>query len=173
MKITISVVLFSFLIVGCADGKFHRESIANGPCGLSIDGYTYTMVRYGDGKISIKPRSNIRANSEWRFYLKPIDKLGGPAYRDSTVTVEGKSPGDLVLDPATNTLVPYVMPGPPPPNDNWLSASGTFNTGASGPRRQPYISTCVPADVKELQEWYYTVTIENVGSVDPRGRVED
>jgi hypothetical protein len=171
MRIMISVLVFSVLLAGCVNGKFHRKSITGGACPGTVDGYTYTLVTYGNGKIIVIPLSNIRANSEWRFYLYPLDNLGGrTAYGNSTVTIDGKAAGGNVLLTGAPSLAPYVLPSPPL-DDNWLSAAGTFNT-ATGTGSKRYITACVHPDVQENQEWQFLVNIDDVGQVDPRGKVE-
>lgn len=178
MKIIISVLVFSVLLTGCVNGRFHKSSITSAACGGPVDGYTYTLVTYGNGTLIVIPVSKVHKNTEWRFYLYPIDKLGGPsAYGDSTVTIVGKAAGDAVLDPTGTTLVPYAFPLPTPGvGNNWINASGIFNSGAvnsaEGTGRKRYIATCVPTDVQKDQEWHFQVTIDDVGEVDPRGRIE-
>lgn len=170
MKKTISLFLLSVVLTGCVNGKFHRKTISSGPCG-PVAGYTYTLITYGNGTVIVIPLSKIRANTEWRFYLYPLKKLGGSdAYGNSMVTIKGKNASDNVLVSGARTLSPYVIPSPPA-NDSWLSASGTFNS-ASGTGRKRYITACVDPDVQPGQEWQYLVTIEDVGEVDPRGHVE-
>lgn len=170
MRMMISVLVFSVLLAGCVNGKFHKESITGGPCG-TVNGYTYTLVTYGNGTIAVIPLSKIKAKTEWRFYLYPLDKQGGStAYGDSTVTIDGKAAGDDVLRTGATSLAPYVLPTPPL-NDNWLSATGTFNT-ATGTGSKRYITACVDPGVEVDQEWQFLVTIDDVGQVDPRGKVE-
>lgn len=170
MRTVIQVLVFSVLLTGCVNGKFHRKSITGGPCG-TVDGYTYTLVTYGNGTIVVIPLSKIRANTEWRFYLYPVGDLGGSAaYGNSTVTIDGKAAATNVLTGSSTALSPYTLPSPPA-NDNWLSATGKFNT-ASGTGKKRYITACVHPDVQVGQEWQYMVTIDDVGQVDPRGHVE-
>ena len=171
MRMMISVLVFSVLLAGCVNGKFHKESITGGACAGTVNGYTHTLVAYGNGKIVVIPLSRIRANTEWRFYLYPLDKQGGSAaYGDSMVTIDGKAAGDDVLRTGATSLAPYVLPTPPS-DDDWLEASGTFNS-ATGTGSKRYITVCVDADVEVDQEWQYLVTIDDVGQVDPHGKVE-
>jgi hypothetical protein len=170
MRRIISAFVLAVLFAGCAsDGKFHKSDITTGPCAPAV-GYTYTGIAYGDSKLVVIPLSTIKANTEWRFYLLPIDSLGGKTvYGDSTVTIDGKLVGLESLD-NSGALTPYVLPTPPPLNDDWLAASGTYNT-AFVDRNKRYLVACVPADVQIDQEWRYLVEIDNVGEVDPRGHV--
>ncbi len=172
MSRIMSILVFSVLMTGCANGKFNTLSITGGACPGTVSGYTFTYVAYGTGALNVIPISNIRANTEWRFYLKPIDKLGGALYRAKTVTVAGKPVGSLVPNSTDTALVPYAYPGPPG-NDTWLSATGSYNIpDGSGPGRTgPYIVACVDPAVLRNQEWHFEVTVEDVGKVDPRGRV--
>lgn len=170
MKTTISVLVTSILLTGCVNGRFNSGTFNSPVCG-QVSGYTYTLVSYGNGKIVVIPVSRIRAGTEWRFYLYPLDDLGGgSAYGDKTVTVDGKPAGSEVLAAGARTLGAYVLPTPPA-DDSWLTASGEFNT-ANGTGRKRYITACVDPDVQVGQDWHYTVSIEDVGSVDPRGHVE-
>ncbi len=158
MRRIIAVLVITFLFAGCADGKFHRKTLTAGPCGTTT-GYTYTGIAYGDSKLMVIPISKIRANTEWRFYLLPIDSLGGAtAYGDAMVTIDGK--------PA-----PYVPPNPPA-NDDWLKVEGTYNL-ATVSGRAHYISLCVDADVVPGQQWQFLVDVDTIGHLDPRGHVEE
>ena len=171
MRTTIGVLLVALLVAGCADGTFRSRTIVDGPCG-DVDGYTYTLVTYGSGTISVIPISRIRANTEWRFYLFPVDKLGGAAaYGDKDVTIDGKASGSPVLTSGAATLSGYTIPTPPA-TDDWLFVEGDFNSDASGSGSKRYLVVCVDPDVEIDQEWHYSVTIDDVGEVDPRGRVE-
>ncbi len=172
MRILVSALVFSVLLTGCVNGKFHKKPSTGGPCG-AIDGYTYTLVTYGNGTLVVIPVSRIHAKSEWRFYLYPIDKLGGaPAYGTSAVTIRGKAAGKKVLNSNGTALIPYVLPTPVPLLGNtWLKADGDFDS-AEGTGSKRYITACVPPDVQEDQEWHFTVDIADVGEIDPRGRVE-
>lgn len=154
MKKIITLLVIAFVFSGCADGKFRRTSIKGGPCG-DVTGYTYTGIAYGDSKMVVIPVSRIRQDSEWRFYLLPIDSLGGTtAYGDKIVKIDGK--------PA-----PYT----PPANDDWLKAEGTYNSAAVSGRSR-YITACVPSSVVKGQYWEFLVNVDTVGELDPRGHVE-
>ena len=173
MRKIISVLVIAILFTGCVNGRFHSRPVTDGACGIgtTVDGYTYTGIAYGDGKILVIPLSKIRADTEWRFFLLPIDSLGGStAYGGSTVTIDGKTAGDMVLT-SGGTLGSYTIPMPPA-DDSWLTATGSFNSPNGIYRGTPYIAACVHKDVKKDQEWHFTVDITDVGSVDPRGRVE-
>ncbi len=169
MRRITSALVITFLFAGCVDGKFHKRDITTGPCAPAV-GYTYTGIAYGDSKLVVIPLSTIKANTEWRFYLLPIDSLGGKTvYGDSTITIDEKAVGLASLD-RSGALTPYVLPTPRPVDDDWLAASGTYNTAnVDGTKR--YLVACVPADVQIDQEWRYLVEIDNVGEVDPRGHV--
>jgi len=167
---TIGVFIFSVLLVGCAtDGSFKAQKITGGPCEGAV-GYTHTIIAYGDGKVVVKPMSDIRPNSEWRFYLRLDPRLGGGALEKSNVTVDGKAADTMVVDPTGKALVKYALPTPPD-NDDWLYASGDYDSAPVDKNNNHYLTVCVPAEVKKDQNWYYKVKIINVGEVDPRGRV--
>lgn len=154
MSKRITVLVITILLAGCVDGKFHKRSITGGPCG-TVSGYTYTGIAYGDSKMVVIPVSKIRADTEWRFYLLPIDSLGGTtAYGDKTVKIDGKPP-------------PYT----PPANDDWIDGEKSYDTATvSGKSR--YITVCVPSTVVKGQTWEYLVHVDTVGTLDPRGHVE-
>jgi len=160
MRKIATVLVFAALVTGCVDGKFHKKSITGGPCAPAVPtGYTYTGIAYGDSKMAVIPVSRIRAGTEWRFYLLPIDSLGGATqYGNAKVTINGK--------PA-----PYTPPTPPA-NDDWIDAFGTYNN-ATVAGRSRYIALCVSDEVVPGQNWQYEVTIETIGTLDPRGRVEE
>jgi len=160
MRKTATVLVFLALSTGCVDGKFHKSDITGGPCAPAIPtGYTYTGIAYGDSKMVVIPISRIRAGTEWRFYLLPIDSLGGATqFGDALVTIDGK--------PA-----PYTPPTPPA-NDDWIDVSKSYNN-ATVAGRSRYIALCVPTDVEEHQVWQYLVKIETIGTLDPRAHVEE
>jgi hypothetical protein len=159
MRKIATVLVIAALSTGCADGKFQKSSITGGPCAPAIPtGYTYTGIAYGDSKMAVIPVSQIRGGTEWRFYLLPIDSLGGATqYGNAMVTIDGKPP-------------PPPQPTPPA-TDDWIDASGTYNT-ATVAGRSRYIALCVPNELVRGQDWRYEVTIDTVGTLDPRGHVE-
>jgi hypothetical protein len=173
MNKAIIIAVCIALVGGCSsEGRFVKKRLDKSECDAK-SGFTRTTITYGDGKIHVKPESLIHTGTEWRFYLEPEVALGGPsAFGDSKVTVRGKNPGDKVLDPRTNKLVNYKRPGPPPSDNSWLKAEGTYNRAKVDENDDRYIETCVPSDAVKDQEWYYSVKIVHVGSVDPRGKIE-
>ena len=154
-KIT-AVLVPAILFAGCtADGKFHKRPITGGPCG-DVSGYTYTGIVYGDSTIAIIPISNIRADTEWRFFLFPIKEQSDLENWDEVeVKVKGK---------------PVGSPQPADYND-WIKVSGSFNSSKSLDRKR-YIVNCVPETVAKDDVYTYEVTVEGIGTIDPRGRVE-
>lgn len=146
---TLSVAI---IVAGCAtDGRFRSVSIVGGPCG-DVSGYTVTGIAYADSKLIVVPVSRIRADSEWRFYLRPVTNPTDPEnYRDALVKIKGKFP-------AVN---------PPPDRNDWIDVEGTWN---GTPSR--YLVECVPDDLDEGEEFEFLVNVEFIGQLDPRARVD-
>ena len=149
-KIT-TVLMFAILFVGCAtNGQFNKKTLDAGTC-IDKTGYTYTGIAYGESKLVVIPLSEIRRDSEWRFYLLPIDNLGGATkYGGSKVTIKGKV-GDA--------------------SDNWIDVFGNFDDNRSVGGKS-YIFVCVPSTVAVGQEFEFEVTVDSIGYLDPRARVE-
>jgi hypothetical protein len=156
MRKIMAVLVTATLFAGCVgDGDFHKRKITGGPCG-DVSGYTYTGIAYGDSTIAIIPISNIRADTEWRFFLIPIKKQSDLKDWDGVdVKVKGKA-----------------VSGPQPADYNdWINVSGSFNSGKSLGRKY-YIVNCVPETVSKDDVYTYEVIIDGIGKIDPRGRVE-
>jgi hypothetical protein len=92
MKRAIAILMGSVLMVGCVNGKFVSKSVPN-QCGGN--GWTHTIVHYGDSRVVTVPLSDVEAGQEMRFFLVP--KLKGRGARDSQgaiVKIVGKPPAD-------------------------------------------------------------------------------
>ena len=159
MRKIVPVLMFTILFVGCVtDGGFNKKTLDDGTC-IDKSGYTYTGIAYGESKLMVIPLSEIRRNTEWRFYLLPIDNLGGATkYGESMVTIEGKSEKS---------------------SDDWIDASGKFNARIAK-NGQSYIFVCVPETVEIEGEqvkieddlvFEFKVTVDSIGYLDPRARV--
>lgn len=116
-----------------------------------------TNILYRDSSLEVKPPvTKIGKGTKWRFHLQPrsfsteddlseedIKEAFAPAdYDDAIVTIKGK----------TGT-----------PFDNWLHVSGT--------RVDSPLTVCVPDRLEEGDTVFFTVTVESVGTLDPRGDV--
>jgi hypothetical protein len=101
------------------------------------------------------PVSRIRAGTEWRFYLRPINRPPGPVdYNTVDVTIDGKFPAD---------------PPPPPTRNDWIDVSATSYNNASMPGN--YLVECVPAGLLPGQSYQFKVIVDKVGELDPRADV--
>jgi len=148
--------MIAFLFAGCADGKFHKKNITTGPC-APASGYTHTVIAYGDGKMVVIPISEIREDSEWRFYLMPLNDLGGRTLATNVdIEIKGQDPADPpVASGALNT---------------WIDVTGSYDT-ATVAGRSRYLVQCTPDVMVDGDEHKFEVIIDGVGTLDPRGRV--
>jgi hypothetical protein len=157
MKRITGALVIAFLFAGCADGKFHKRNITTGPCGPVV-GYTYTAIAYGDGKLVVIPVSDIRANTEWRFYLFPLDNLGGKTPSNNVhIKIKGQNPA-----------VPPVASGG---NNIWIDIDGSYNTATKDGSLR-FLVDCTPASLVSGDEHKFEVTIDGIGTLDPRGHVD-
>jgi hypothetical protein len=122
-----------------------------------VEGYTLTGIVYGDSKLIVVPVSKIHANTEWRFRLQPIKLDSDPAdvnYNNVNVEIRGK-PASLPL---------------PPDHNAWIAASGSYNSTAA---EEHTLAVCVPEAAPIGTIYEYLVEVDFVGTIDPRGDVED
>ena len=147
MKNTIVILTSLLLISACAlNGRPSNSAKATGKCPDSV-GATTTNVFYGDGQLRVTPISKIRANSEFRFKLKPDNKKTDLiSYSDVDVEIKFK-PGD----PAT-----------------WIDVKDSAANA-----RNATLIVCVPdtAQVDDVYEFF--ITADKVGKLDPRAVVVD
>ena len=157
MRNILAITTVSVFLSGCCTtGEFCEGTIASAACGGEVDGYTHTAIVYGEGNLVVVPISEIRANTEWRFYLVPT-KLGGAMPPDSTsITIEGQDPAD-----------PPVASG----GDNlWISTTGDFGT-ADKVGKLRYVAQCTPDTLVRDDYHKFEITVDGIGTLDPRGRV--
>ena len=145
MKKTIVILTSLLLISACAvDGRHSKSAKPTATCPGSV-GATTTNVFYGDGELRVTPISKIKANSEFRFKLKPQTKRTDPTNYDN-VDVEIKfKPGD----PAT-----------------WIDVKDSAANATNDT-----LIVCVPdtAHVGDIYEFF--ITADKVGKLDPRAEV--
>lgn len=159
MRRILTILLVPMLFAGCCTtgGKFCKGSIPSAACEGTVTGYTFTGIGYGDSKLVVVPISRLHAGTEWRFRLQPIRLDSDPEgvnYRNVNVTIEGKPAGD-----------------PPTMDHNgWISASGSYKSTAAAAHT---FAVCVPADVPIGTIYEYLVEVDLVGTIDPRGDVEE
>ncbi len=151
--VSVSVVLSAC----CTNGSFCEGQIASAACSGTVDGYTRTAIVYGDGTLVVVPVSMIEPNTEWRFYLEPTRLGGAMPPANTTVTIIGQDPAD-----------PPVKSG----GDNtWINVSGEYGT-AGRDRIGRYLAQCTPQTLVKGDEHKFDITVEGIGTLDPRGRVK-
>ncbi len=150
MTRTTLLLLGITFFAGCAtEGEFINE---NTPNACDSTGYTFVLIHYGDGRIITLPIIEVAAGAELQYHLMPGPDSALIDYSAATVTIEPKT-----------TPVP---PFPAPPGDAaWLFATGNVDDDGN------VWSVCVPENPAGTQ-YYYTITIDGVGSLDPRADVE-
>ncbi len=145
--IMLGLLLSTLVLTSCA--RFGRL-IANAPnnCAGGM-GYAVAGVYYGDSRLNVVPVIELAPGAEFKVFLLPRDVDGpGTATRDLQVTIEG----DVANDP----------------DSAWITArTTTFNTSDNG-----FMPTtlCVPMG-QIPKEYKYKITVDEVGVLDPRARV--
>ena len=147
MKKSIVFVTSLLLISACAvDGHHSKSAKATGKCEGSI-GATTTNVFYGDGELRITPISKIKANSEFRFKLKPDSKKTDTInYAKVEVTIKYKA------DESESA--------------KWIDVKGT-----SADAEDSTLIACVPKDAKVGDVYKFFIDVQEVGKLDPRAEV--
>jgi len=158
MRKILAIISVSVLFSGCCtNGSFCKGPISSAACGGDVDGYTRTAIAYGDGKLVVVPISTIKANTEWRFYLVPLDNLGGiTPPEDTSVIIKGQDPADPPLKSGGN--------------NEWIDTSGDYGS-ADSLGKVRYLAQCTPETLVHGDEHKFEVTVEGIGTLDPRGRV--
>lgn len=114
-------------------------------CGSDFSGHYETKLYYETDDIRMKWKTKVAKKSEFWIKLRPSS-----GFKDKLVTingVEGELPGGAFTSP------------------DWLDTSGRWNTQ---PERKFVL--CVP-DVPIGTEYKFDVHIEDIGTLDPRVRV--
>ena len=147
MKKTTVLLTSLLLISACAgNGRPSMSAKATGTCPGSV-GATTTNVFSDDGELRVTPISKIRANSEFRFKLKPITrKTDATNYDNVDVEIKFK-PGD----PAT-----------------WINVK---DSAAKATNRT--LIVCVPGTAKVDDTYEFFIDADKVGKLDPRAIVVD
>lgn len=143
MQRTILMVLSTMLMSGCATTDAPLE--CTGPDAPQV------TIRYGDSQLSVNPtRAVVKRNGNFVFHLVPVNLPAtdppNANYRDVDVTVEGKTADDAWIKETNGT---------------WTS---TF------PDRK--LRICVPP-MQDTVEYEYIVTVDTVGNLDPRVKVNN
>ena len=149
MTRTILMLCSILVMAGCeTEGAFINNSLDNS---CSSKGYTFVFIHYGDGRLATKPVAKVRPGRELQYRLMPGPDSSLVDYSDMLVTITGKAASG-----------PFPAP---PADDAWLDASGSFDsTGGE-------MKVCVPTNPQGAS-YFYEITVENVGKIDPRADVE-
>ena len=147
----ITILLVSVILAGC-DGTFRSRPFQSTACNGQVEGYTGTIIAYGDSKLVVIPLSDIRENTEWRFILRPLNigTVDPPInFNNALVTIKGKRfPGD----------------------DDWIEVSGTY-AGTANDKHT--LRECVkPPVTDEGTDYTFLVNVEGIGELDPRARIK-
>lgn len=146
---------------GCADGQFIRDKFTSTTCGgggISLTGYTATIIRYGDSRLNVIPISKVLPGTEFRFVLLPkIRETDAPIdYEKAIVMIS--SDDDDADSPA-----------------DWLEAKGTFSDSGSHT-----LVTCVPTRENLSKTKYkYKVSVsypsetDIISYIDPRVEIKN
>jgi hypothetical protein len=149
MTRTILMLCGILLMAGCeTEGAFINKNVPN-TC--NSKGFTFVLINYGDGMLSTKAIAKVRPGRELQYRLVPGRDSSLVDYSAALVTITGKAASG-----------PFPVP---PADDAWLDASGSFD-GTGGEMK-----VCVP-DNPVGSSYYYEITVENVGKLDPRADVE-
>jgi len=126
-----------------------QESCVEPPSGTG-----QTNIIYRDSHLQATPVTKIGKGKLWRF------KLTTPPYtgEDEEVDVEGAY-APAAYDDAIVTIKGKTGSA----TDKWLHVSGT--------RDDSPLIVCVPDWLREDQTVFFTVTVESLGMLDPRGDV--
>jgi hypothetical protein len=141
MQRTILMLLTTILVFGCATTDTPIE--CTGPDAPPV------TIHYGDSELWVKPtRADVKRGGNFVFILNalenPVTDPPDVHYKDVKVTVKGKTKADAWI----------------------VETSGTWNPPASGHK----LRICVPPDQATV-EYEYTVTVVEVGYLDPRVKV--
>ena len=144
------LVLFTpLLLTACAtDGKFsiHNKFTTLDDCG---DGGTYVTFKYNDSRMEINPKIKTKAGTGLEFRLATkYDRKAPVDYEKMLVTIKGKEGTE--------------------PDPSWINVSGTYEKAAP-----PHHSLfqCIREGTPE-GTYQYLITVEKLGTLDPRARVD-
>jgi hypothetical protein len=154
MKKSILLLGIVLALAGCArDGKLIEVDVPNKCFDGNGRGLSYTPVMYGDSYLTVIEVTEVTYGSQWFFRLNPQRQPTDPEgvnYETVDVTIR-----------AANAE-----------NRDWLDSTTTYSSSDG----KFYV--CVPQDESEVVTdadgvFKYDVIVEEVGRLDPRGRVMD
>lgn len=157
MRRIILLVLFTIVVSGCAfQGRFSESGTFPSVGDCDDTGGTFVNLFYDNRQIRTVAVAHIEPGEIFAIRLKPSNDgynrptvEGGSTpvdYRDFDVTVSGKDGF---------------------PASAWLSAGpASWNTATDHE-----LVICVPNDLERPSRYYYTIDIDQAGSLDPRADV--
>ena len=148
MQRVIPIILTLTLLAAC-EGKF---ILRNTPNSCGSEGYTFVVIHYGDGRLITLPIIEVAAGAELQYRLLPGNDSALIDY----------SAANVAITPKTAPSPPYPTP---PADATWLNASGSVDLNGD------VWKVCVPQNPTG-STYYYTITVDGVGQLDPRADVE-
>lgn len=137
------VMVLSWVLAGCASGG--QSMITKNDCEGDLNNKVMIKIGYGDSYLEATPKSNIKRMGEIVYKLEPKkNQPSGIDYTGMVVTIKGKRD----------------------PEDQWLNKVAAAGTG----NNKIYI--CVPVN-QPHGEYGFNVTVEKVGTIDPRVEVKN
>jgi hypothetical protein len=151
MKKSFLLIAIAFALSGCvSNGEAIEVSITDSTCGSSTKGKTDTKLKYKKDDISMKWKSYVGENTEFRIELKP--KKGFEGNQVEIAGISGTLPG------GDNT--PFA----------WLNIKKSAKEFMDADKK-PILILCVPAEVPVGTEYKFDVHVEGIGKLDPRAAV--
>jgi hypothetical protein len=143
LRISILLPGLALALAGCVTpGQFHAAARYSIECS---GGGTFVNVQYGDSKLQVHPIANVHRGGALEFRLKP----------------ERNRSDEIDYEKMKVTIKPAA--GKSPPAD-WIDVEGNYvDTGGT-------LVECVPEDIA-VDTYYYAITVEQVGTLDPRADV--
>lgn len=102
-----------------------------------------TQVHYGNARLTATPVTKISKKRKWRFNLHPQNAPAWVDYSDAVVTITSKTP-----------------------TYSWLSVSGKHSDSSE-------LIVCVPDGLEDGTIIEYMINVQWVGTLDPRGVVDN
>lgn len=105
-------------------------------------GGTFVDVSYGDSELKVHPIAMVHRGAALKFRLRPNRRRSDKVdYENTEVTIEGKTP-----------------------DASWINTSGSFSDSNGD------LTVCVPEGI-DRKTYYYFITVDEVGTLDPRADV--
>jgi len=153
MKKIFLLLAIAVTLAACAsNGNPVRQVIAEADttCTGKLTGKTTTELKYGKDDITIKWKSFVLSNSEFRIKLKP--KKGYEANQVQIIGKWGRKPD--------GTSTSFA----------WLDVTGSAKELKDAGKKSIFV-LCVPDDISEKTVYKFDVVIAGIGDHDPRAEV--